>query len=726
MSEAKYQIDAADELVRKTKISMQGEACPEIALRACVGSGKEVIASAFVKKMIAEEPNGFFFLWLVVGGSLRARNTANEVKELLGPSAAVVDYAFDIRDSIVKAAEPGMVAFSDFESFVSEDKNDPFEGIALPKGVKAIVVIDESAGAVSESDKASVLAKGRFAAAIRMAPEFKKAFDPEKMVYVRTLDAINEGAVRHSTVINEGLMGGVSFKDEAECIVSALSERRALSNLYSSFRSKVNPLCVILASGKEAERAVAMAGAAGEECEALPFPEGDEQADKMADLQKKNGKATVLVADYASLAGIPIARAQVLVDVTGKAPDPFDMKRVAIVSRAAERKKYQFQELNSAFVYTTLSVKPQDGEIALAAANVVGGRIPFDRSLYDAPISLPSYYDAPEPPKDIAPSFAANVAFELGKCWDEHLFNLADDCVKASLLGLAGYGSDIAASAKDKRKAYESAIMRGLGRYATDASLATFENAAASFFRERLHCDEGIAIACILNLKGAGDDSLSAESLVADAVSDYDSGKLGFSLYENGRPARIRDWRPPEKQSAYLINEEIGPFAKSLYKPSYGNLSPWKRSFIEAMEKDPKVKWFLLNRPVEDEESFLVFYSDDINDDCSSPYDYQNGLFVTSKAKAFAPDFVVRLSDGRILVVDVKRPDDGSDKTYLKALGLYSYGVYLKSIGRRDVVCGVATVRGGTVFMTDGLSYASLSSGRTDWKPFGEYVGGEE
>jgi hypothetical protein len=733
MSETDYQEKAADELKKKVELAIESGKLKEIALKACVGSGKEVIASLAVKKLMKAEKAPLFFVWLVVGGDFRAQNAKKEVEDLLGDDAQTVEYGSDIRDSIVRAAFPGTVAFSSFESFIKEETSSPLSGIKAMGGAKTIVIIDESVSEISDAERNFMLGLPTPSAVVRLATDFKSELSSDGVVSVRTLDAINEGTIRHATVINQGLSKGKSYPEKTDCILAALSERDELAKLYKEEKSKVNPLCIILSDSNGITKAAEIAQSSGARTSLITDGSSEQE---IREIQKKQSGISAIVSDAASLSGVPIPRAQILCDIRSGETAQFDLRSIAMVSRTAERRKYVNDKLNTAYVFTTASTaavslpdqttSQREASIPTlvpsAAENVIGGMASIDKALYKGKLTLPSFWREPEPSRDIGDSFAENIEFMLGKYWDMKLFSLADDSVKASLIGKERFGSEFAATSKEKENAFDEAIMSGLGRYATERSLSVAKKAIFSFFRNRLHCDDAIAVACILNLKASGEEGLSASSFIASAVADYDSGKLDFFLFIAGEPFAFRDWQPPMKQSVYLFNEPCGSFSKSLYKPLFANLSSWKRDFMEFMEKERSVSWFMLNRPLEDSESFLIFYDDDVNDEADTLYDYWNDSFVDSKAKGFAPDFVVRLSDGRTLIVDVKRPDDRSDPTCLKELGLASYGAFMRANGRPDVVCAVASEKDGKVWLSNGLGYAPLNSGKGGWKEWSDYL----
>ena len=156
MSETDYQEKAADELKKKVELAIESGKLKEIALKACVGSGKEVIASLAVKKLMKAEKTPLFFVWLVVGGDFRAQNAKKEVEDLLGDDAQTAEYGSDIRDSIVRAAFPGTVAFSSFESFAKEETSSPLSGIKAMTG--APLTVNIAGGKGIEMPEDSVLA----------------------------------------------------------------------------------------------------------------------------------------------------------------------------------------------------------------------------------------------------------------------------------------------------------------------------------------------------------------------------------------------------------------------------------------------------------------------------------------------------------------------------------------------------------------------------------------
>jgi len=771
-----YQEKAVNQLIETTVKLLgydgPGEVC---VFQAPTGSGKTIMVAKYIEGLIKELPKeDFCFVWMSIGkGELHLQSKHTLEKVFAGfPRVILVEDAFSGgRERIVQ----NEVVVANWEKLRSkESESGDWKNLVMKDGEKLnfrdvlektreqrkiILIIDES-HVSADTARANEL-RGLIGAdiVIEMSatprrPQQELGFTQELArggagyVIVESKDVIDDGMIKKEIIINEDIEKIAASEEDSQSAVleAAFRKRLELKKAFEKEGSDINPLVLVQ---------IPTAEAGDQKIEAVKkFLNGKginehkdghgngklaiwlaEQKSELIDwIAEPDNEIEFLIFKQAIDTGWDCPRSHILVKFRETHNIVFEIQTVGRILRMPEQRHYSNEVLNRGYIYTNLkSIEVKKEEYNpniikhLRASRVTGYK----------PIRIDSYYKARADYGDVTSSFhhvfekvadqyfgtsrknkptenakkveVKGVNLNIKKYQQEliadtHLDVKSFDELEGKL-GADGFAK-LQVAADELMVFFEQTIKKNLGPFQNiKRSVPTVKTAIYIWFREILGseswCDDDLLIAQKIFLHDKNHSYF--EHILATAIDRY---KVVKEQEVRERIEESEQRYPFELRLEQFYNEytdEIVRAKKYAYDPCYLNVDrskPEREFEVFLNDNTSKIDWWWKNG--ENKQDYF-----------GVKYEYQNSIYT------FYPDYLIKLSDGRLGLLEVKDTSDRDGKTYTKAKA-EALQKYITNHKNKKFFGGIVIERNKAWYINNKTNYNWEKCERDNWSDWGE------
>jgi type III restriction enzyme len=685
-----YQENAIDELLEKAKKLLGYSGSKKLVFKSPTGSGKTIMMAEFLKQLVdsreIRQPLGF--IWTAPRPVLTLQSKEKLERYFENSRALKCSLFEDLDDRKISENE---ILFFNWESINKADNiyiRDNEQEFNLSKvlertkeeGREIILIIDEIHHH-AESDISQGLRKmidPKLTIGVSATPKMK---DFDDMVSVALEDVKKEGMIKKAVILNDDFDNFIkqgkiktqklSGGSEELVIDTAIKKREELMSVYKKEDVNVNPLVLI----QLPDRKTSLEDRIRERVESIlknKYKISTEKGNnKLAiwlsgehinkeNVEKQDSEVEVLIFKQAIALGWDCPRAQILVLFREWHNPIFSIQTVGRIMRMPEPDKghYENEILNYGYVYTNLDNIEIQEDIAKDYITVYTSKRRFDPKL-----NLLSCYPKRHREKTrLSPLFIEIFLkqakeYKLKKQIDikakKFDLKIISDYKAEDVDALAGAkiigDREIKASGFDMQKLFDFFVRNNLTPfYPEDRSVNRVKEAIYKFFEQELKMWYGDVWEEIVQIVLSDKNSQHFANVIDKAKEKYQTEVVK----RESEMVDVENWNIPESLPYGREYSEVS-VKKSIMQPFFSD-GKWKpeTAFINFLEKSEKVEWWFKNGD-RDATFFAVRYN--------------NG-----EEKPFYVDFIVKLKDGRIGLLDTKA---GFTKQIAgpKIDGLYKY-----------------------------------------------------
>lgn len=673
-----YQERAIVKLKREVNDLLDVEGDKICIFKAPTGSGKTLMMAEFLKRLIDSRLDGkkFSFIWIAVN-KLHDQSHDNLKKYYDQFGVGLKCSYFDNLDDR-KIAE-NEILFLNWASinksgniYVRENERDnnltKIVERTKAEGRIVVLVIDES-HRNAETERSQELIKDigpKITIEVSATPQFKGVFNG---VEIELKDVKDEGMIKKEIAINLGfenfkLDKKLSDKSANEVVIEAgLRKRVELAKLYEAAGSNINPLMLIqipdahkgLIDKKDIViQMLSKYGITTDNGKLAIYLSDKDNKINLENIQRNENEVEVMIFKQAIAVGWDCPRAAILVLFREWKSIVFSIQTIGRIMRMPEQHHYKEGALNLGYVYTSLSDIGIAEDIAKEYLTINEGKC---RSDYKD-INLLAYHskrfrEETRLSSDFVPVFF-QAAKEL-KLKDK--ISLKHSVVDTKLIASGRIANvdqetksiekkgtlDLPKNEVELQQAFDMFSRVNLAPFAPELrSIKRINDSLYRFFDKefKMGVDEWPKVQAIVladeNQQVVVDTINRAKELYQDIV-----GRGKQELIKNDEPWNVP---PTINYNETFVKKD---YKKSVIQPYYAKskgisvLSTFEEDseieveFIKYLEKAKGVKWWFKNGK-SDATYFAV------------PY-LENG-----QGRAFYPDFIVMMADGRIGLFDTK------------------------------------------------------------------------
>jgi type III restriction enzyme len=761
-----YQEKAVDQLI-ETAVKLLNFDGPGEALifQAPTGSGKTIMTAKFIEGLIKELPNDdICFVWMSIGkGELHLQSKHSLEKVFAGfPRVTLAEEEFSGgRERIVK----NEVVVANWEKLRSKDsKTGEWKVLLMKDGEKLnfrdvlektreqrkiILIIDEShTNATSEraQELRQIISADlvmEMSATPKLIPTAAQLFETKAgFVKVNSKDVIEEGMIKKELIINEDIEKIAKSEEDSQTAVLEASYQKRLELLkaFKKEESNINPLVLVqipTAEAGEQKIEAVRKFLAGKNITERKDGHGNgklavwlaEQKSELIDwISEPDNEIEFLIFKQAIDTGWDCPRAHILVKFRETHNIVFEIQTVGRILRMPEQKHYNNEILNKGYIYTNLqsiSVKKEEYN-----PNIIK-HLKATRIKKYKPIKIESYYKARADYGDITSSFVpvfekiANAYFGITKngklkenikAVENKDINL--DIKKYQQELIADTSLDVKSFDEIEGKIspdawarlnvatdelqilFEQVIKNNLGSFKNvKRSVPAVKTAIYLWFNNNLDAENWpdpslLTQKIFLNNK----NRIVFEHILSKAISEY------VIVKETEVRKRIEESEQKysfELQNEQFYNEYTDEIVKSknyAYEPCYLNIdrSNPEREFETFLNTNAsKIDWWWKNG--ENKQDYF-----------GVKYEYQNSIYT------FYPDYLVKLTDGRLGLFEVKDTGDRDGKTYTKVKA-EALQKYIASQKNKKIFGGIVIQKNRAWLINDNKIFDWEKCERGDW-----------
>jgi len=737
-----------------------------LVFQAPTGSGKTIMTAKFIEELIKELPNDdICFVWMSIGkGDLHIQSKHALERVFAGfPRVILAEEEFlGGRERIVK----NEVVVANWEKLRSKNsKTGEWKVLLMKDGEKLnfqdvlektkeqrriILIIDESHTNAS-SERAQELRQIisadlvlEMSATPRLMPTVNQLFETKAgFVKVDPKDVIDEGMIKKELIINEDIEKIAKSEEDSQTAVleAAYRKRIELKKAFEKEGSNINPLVLVqipnAEAGEQKIEAVKkfLAGKGITEKNGKLAVWLAEQKSETIDLiSEPNNEIEFLIFKQAIDTGWDCPRAHILIKFRETHSIVFEIQTVGRILRMPEQRHYSNDILNKGYIYTniqSISVKKEEYN-----PNIIK-HLKATRIKEYKPIKIESYYKARADYGDVTSSFVpvfkkiANSYFEIKK-GDKIKDNIKKVETKGINLDIKKYQQELIADTTLDVKSFDDLDGKINANDLAKLNVAVDELAVffEQFIKDNLGPFKNIkrsvpAVKTAIYLwfnKELGADEWKDPSLLTQKIFLNNKNRVHFGhilnkaidqyiiVKEKEVRQRIEESEqkyPFDIKSEQFYNEytdEIVKTKKYVYEPCYLNTDRSKpeREFEDLLNKNSsKIDWWWKNG--ENKQEYFGI-----------KYEYSGSI------STFYPDYLVKFSDGRLGLLEIKDVGDRDGKTYTKAKA-ESLQKYLINQGNKKVFGGIVIQRSHEWLINDESVYdwEKCEKGNwEDWKIF--------
>jgi len=760
-----YQEKAVDQLI-ETAVKLLNFDGPGEALvfQAPTGSGKTIMTAKFIEGLIKELPSDdICFVWMSIGKGELHLQSKHALEKVFGgfPRVTLAEEEFSGgRERIVK----NEVVVANWEKLRSKDsKTGEWKVLLMREGEKLnfrdvlektreqrkiILIIDESHTNAS-SERAIELRQiisadlvMEMSATPKLMPTVADLFETKAgYIKVNSKDVIEEGMIKKELIINEDIEKIAKSEEDSQTAVleAAYRKRIELKKAFEKEGSNINPLVLVqiptAEAGEQKIEAIKKFLASKnitEKNEKMAIWLAEQKSDTIDWISESDNEIEFLIFKQAIDTGWDCPRAHILVKFRETHNIVFEIQTVGRILRMPEQRHYANEILNKGYIYTniqSISVKKEEYN-----PNIIK-HLKATRIKEYKPIKLESYYKARADYGDVTSSFTdvfekvANSYFGIGKSqsFKENVKKVESTGIN---LDTKKYQQELIADTKLDVKSFDNLE----GKIGADA-LAKLNVAADElqiFFEQVIKNNLGFfknikrsvpAVKTAIYLwfnKTLGAEEWSDPSLLAQLIFLHNKNRVVFEhillqavdQYVAVKAKEVRQ-RVEESEQLYTLelpietfyNEHIDEIVKAqkyVYNPCYLSVdrsNPEREFESFLIENISKIDWWWKNG--ENKQDYFGI-----------KYEYAGSI------STFYPDYLVKLSDGRFGLFEVKDTGDRDGKTYTKAKA-EALQKYITSQSNKKLFGGIVVQRnhGWIVNDTDIYDWEKCEHG--DWGDWG-------
>lgn len=667
-----YQENAIDELLTKSKRLLGYSNNKKLVFKAPTGSGKTIMMAEFLKQLVDDREirQSLSVIW-TAPRQLHIQSREKLENYFETSQALKCSYFEDLDDRKISENE---ILFFNWESINRADNiyiRDNEQEFNLSKvlertkeeGREIVLIIDEAHHhATSEISQGLIQMIGpKLTIEVTATPA--TIADEDERVFVQLEDVKKEGMIKKAIILNDEFENLIkqgkiqtqqlSGGSEELVIDAAMKKRQELVKEFQKEKVNINPLVLI----QLPDRKTSLEDRIRERVEGIlknKYSISTEKGNnKLAiwlsgehinkeNIEKQDSEVEVLIFKQAIALGWDCPRAQILVLFREWHSPIFSIQTVGRIMRMPEPDKghYGNEILNYGYVYTNLDNIEIKEDIAKDYITIYTSKRSFDPKL-----SLLSCYPKRHREKTRLSPFFIEIFLEEAKKYN--LKKQIDTKVKKlDLKIISDYKAedvDALAGAKivgdkaikvggfDLQKLFDFFVRNNLTPfYPEDRSVGRVKEAIYKFFEQELKMWYGDVWEEIVQIVLSDKNSRHFINVLDRAKEKYkeEAEKRESEMVD------VPNWNIPETLS-YGGEYKKVETKKSIMQPFYSD-EKWRTevAFIEFLEKSEQVEWWFKNGD-RDATFFAVPYGD-------------------GEEKPFYVDFIVKLMDGRIGLIDTK------------------------------------------------------------------------
>lgn len=393
----KYQEKSVVNLINYSKKLIESEEKDKyILLKAITGAGKTVVAGSYIEEMFSEF-NDLAFIWISVGkGGLHLQSRASLVDKL-SPSISVKLIDDALRDECLRHKDVLVLNWENLNTTKVDSitKEVYFDNIVMREGeqrnfkelcsktlenkTKVVLVIDESHNTSGSKTSRDIieLINPVFTLEITATPHKERIPTQEdalnnKAFYevVRTIDVINEGVIKKSIILNDVSKEYIESNSTVDFIIKqAMAKQVELKKAYRAEGENINPLCLIqLPDGNEGkilkEEVLDILnhyGYSKTNDKVAVWLSGEKTHDDFF-IKSMESPVDFLIFKQAVATGWDCPRASVLIKLRDTKSTIFDLQTIGRILRMPKRKHYNNEILNNGYIFTNSEYSINTGD----------------------------------------------------------------------------------------------------------------------------------------------------------------------------------------------------------------------------------------------------------------------------------------------------------------------------------------------------------------------------
>lgn len=712
----KYQGDAVENIVNKSiaflTLDIYKEKMPRILFKSPTGSGKTVMMSFVIDKLIDESADDLCFVWVSVGGL--AKQSKESLEEKIGGGQVSFSFLENITDKTIKQNEILFLNWEQIHSKANKDNDekdikkgdytnvfmrdnetnrnlDNFCKNVREENRKIVLIIDESQLNMTENTIKIIEEIIKPSLQIDVTATPKSTSEYLDIVTVDLGTVKEAGMIKRNIAINIDVTKKDLEKSGDQFILDKAIEKRI--ELLESFRSldkKINPL-VIIQLPNDSEKMSATDESKIEFVEKYLAKKGMDYKNKklakwlngtnkenLEKITELDNEVEFLIFKLAIAKGWDCPRAHILVKFREVKSETFEIQTVGRIMRMPEVKHYDIEELNTAYVYVNLEeininqecidyLKTKEAtriesyeNIDLESNYLIRGDfnnllLEYRRYFYDSFMEkLGGDLNILEKEKNLnklksqKSTDGSFFSFDTNDYFDKILINKS--IVKIDEV------QNLKADKKDKIKKSDDEVNKKFEKFLKD-SCEDF-NAAKSV--ENLKQSMYLFFENYLGLENKKD----VQKLVLNNQSFFsiilnNSIKEYFKNREKVQKSfKLNTYWNVSKDDLYQKDSALKDYSKCVMSPVYV-IEKWKTEigFIENyLEINKNIVWWYKNGDSKNEKYFGI------------------KVETTGTKSTFYPDFIVMYSDSRVGIFDTKSGQTAtSEDTKNKAVALQKY-----------------------------------------------------
>jgi len=367
-----YQERAVANLKRKVQDLLNNPENGVIVFQSPTGSGKTVMVSEMLKRLVRDNHKKYSFVWISVR-MLHEQSKEKLEKYYEDDKLIQCSYFEDLQDRQIGENEILFINWhsinkKDINIYIRENEQDNNLNAIIQntkeEGREIILIIDESHH-TAKSDKSKELIEiigPKVTLEVSATPHLMENLSEIEKIGISQVKA--EEMIKSEISINPEFLGKkVDTKDSDTIIIEeALKKREELKLLYKKEGSNINPLVLVqlpdskenLINKKDEVIEILRKEGITEENGKLAVWLSEEKTDNLSNIEKNDDDAEVLVFKQAIALGWDCPRASILVIFRESKSFTFTIQTIGRIMRMPELKYYNEDELNKGFVFTNL------------------------------------------------------------------------------------------------------------------------------------------------------------------------------------------------------------------------------------------------------------------------------------------------------------------------------------------------------------------------------------
>ena len=776
-----YQRKAVNELLASFAQMLAREERKKICVfQAPTGSGKTLMTAMFISELIKENPSeDLCFLWVSIGkGELHLQSKKALDKVFQGfPEVNLLENEFHGGRKTINRNE---VVVVNWEKLRTKDRNtDEWKNLLMKDGEvinfreilsntrserKIVLIIDESHYGAS-AERTTEL-RDEIDANIVLEMSATPKFEPKNrdiqigmagFVYVEPQVVIQEGMIKKEIIINDGLERIVDDELDSQEVVlrAAFEKREEIKRAYEELDLSINPLVLIQIPNSDAGEVKAQ-----QVIDFLYQRNVTEQRDG-----KGNGKLSIYLNDrpvsenYKWIAnpnseieylifkqaidtGWDCPRAHILVKFRETRSETFEIQTVGRILRMPEQKHYGDEILNTGYIFTNVQsilVKKEDYN-----PNIIK-HLKSYTDLSIAEHGLIGYYKSRSDYGDIGSSFlpvfekVANEYFGIKSAEnfennvalvEKKKVNLDINKFQQSIISDLGISSvkfdelsgdlssenfvKLTISGNDLLVLFENFLKEHAGHFRNiKRSIPTMKSAIYVWFRNYLGSRNWSDPSLVIQKIFVHETNKPIFGELLDlAITEYADIRRDEVLQKITAGEQFYDYDLPRELFHNQHTEVVVPQKKYAYNLCYLDLSRSnpEQNFEETIDQMVDIKWWWKNG-----ESRKEYFS--------VKYEYPIGT-----PRAFFPDYILKLRDDSLMIVEVKSSSDfdGLTTTPVKMKALNNYLTNSEKV--KNVSCGLIVSKGKQLLAHRGDDYdwnKTTNNDWSEWVPIEKFINGD-